>query len=66
MQEVFPRPKLAIILLLSNLYPIQIPNLTRNLGFGVLETVSKLGSALAPFVVDLAGNVNPGKKRFQL
>ena len=28
-----------------------------------MDSISKFGSALAPFVVDLGGQVNPGKER---
>ena len=34
--------------------------LFRNFGFNFLETISKCGSALAPFVVDLGGELDPG------
>ena len=32
----------------------------RNFGFNFLETISKCGSALAAFVVDLGGELDPG------
>lgn len=38
------------------LYPTNI----RNFAFNVMDSVSKMGSALAPFIVDLAGGENPG------
>ena len=37
-----------------------LPTTTRNFGFNLLETFAKIGSASASFVVDLAGQQDPG------
>lgn len=45
---------------LDTYVPEILPTHTRNFGFNMLEFVSKIGSALSPFIVDLGGVVEPG------
>eukprot|EP00091_Calanus_sinicus_P016329 TRINITY_DN35643_c0_g1_i1.p1 TRINITY_DN35643_c0_g1~~TRINITY_DN35643_c0_g1_i1.p1 ORF type:complete len:166 (-),score=4.56 TRINITY_DN35643_c0_g1_i1:45-542(-) len=40
--------------------PELLPTPTRNFGFNFLEFISKIGSSIAPFIVDLGGAVDPG------
>jgi len=40
--------------------PELLPTPTRNFGFNFLEFVSKIGSSIAPFIVDLGGALDPG------
>merc|ERR1712123_2458 len=40
--------------------PELLPTPTINFGFNFLEFVSKIGSSIAPFIVDLGGAIDPG------
>lgn len=39
--------------------PELLPTPTRNFGFNLMDSISKTGSALAPFVVDIGGEISP-------
>merc|ERR1711936_677427 len=46
--------------MLDTYIPELLPTPTRNFGFNFLEFVSKLGSSIAPFIVDLGGAIDSG------